>query len=80
MAAWKSRSWHSQKCLNPRCLAVIPLGRITISAHLYFYKHFPVVLVAGVRASAPRTGCSDVRLERDAELLQGARELPWGPP
>lgn len=38
MTAWKSHSWHSQKCLNPHCLAVIPLGRITISAHLYFYK------------------------------------------
>ena len=38
IAAWKSRSWHSEKCLNPHGLAAVPLGRFMVSAHLCFYK------------------------------------------
>ena len=36
--------------------------------------------MAGVRDGAPWTGCGEASLERDMELLQGAHELPWGPP
>lgn len=39
MAAWKSRRRRSQTCLNPPCLAVIPLGSVTISASSLFISN-----------------------------------------